>query len=132
MSELRRTKVGSFDERKSFSLIAVKDAYEFWKEGDEKHLRNILMPIEHAIDHVKKVFVKDSAIAPICNGAPIYPAGITRIQKNIIAGENIGVFSLKNELVAVGIAKMDAEKMLKAKRGIAVRTDRVVMQNIKK
>jgi H/ACA ribonucleoprotein complex subunit 4 len=128
MTELRRTKVGNFEEKKSFPLVAVKDAYEFWREGDEKQLRNILMPIEQAIDHVKKIFVKDSAIGPICNGAPIYPAGITRIQKGMLAGENIGIFSLKNELVAVGIAKMDAEKMLKAKRGVAVRTDRVVMK----
>lgn len=132
MSELRRTKVGSFDEKKSFPLVTVKDAYEFWRDGDERQLRSILMPIEQAVDHVKKVFVKDSAVAPICNGAPIYPAGITRIQENIIAGENIGVFSVKNELIAIGIAKMDAEKMLKAKRGIAVRTDRVLMQNIQK
>jgi len=128
MTELRRTKVGTFDEKRSFPLVAVKDAYEFWKEGNEKQLREILMPIEHAIDHVKKVFVKDSAIAPICNGAPIYPVGITRIQEDIIAGENVGVFSLKNEFIAVGIAKMDAEKMAKAKRGVAIRTDRVIMQ----
>jgi len=128
MSELRRTKVGSFDENKSFPLVDVKDAYEFWKEGDEKPLRKILIPVEHAIDHAKKVFVKDSAVDAICNGSPVYPVGLTRVQEDLIAGENVGIFSLKGELVAIGIAKMDAEKMVKAKRGVAVRTDRVIMQ----
>lgn len=128
MTELRRTKVGNFEEKNSFSLVQVKDAYEFWKGGDERELRKVLIPIEHAVDHAKKVFVKDSAVAAICNGSPVYPIGVTRVQEGLVAGENIGIFSLKNELVAIGIAKMDAEKIAKAKRGIAVRTDRVIME----
>jgi len=127
MTELRRTKVGNFDEKKSYPLVAIKDAYEFWKEGNEEQLRKILLPIETAIDHAKKIFVKDSAIDAICNGAPVYPAGVTRVQEDLIAGENVGIFSIKNELVAIGIAKMDAEKIAKAKKGIAIRTDRVIM-----
>ena len=128
MSELRRTKAGSFTEEQSHSLLEVKDDYEFWKEGNEKPLKEILIPVEHAIEHVKKVFVKDSAVDSICNGSPVYPNALTRIQKDIIAGEIVAVFSLKNELVAIGIAKMDAEKMLRAKKGVSVRTDRVFMQ----
>lgn len=128
MTELRRTKVGNFEEKNSFSLVHVKDAYEFWKSGDEKELRKILIPIEYAVEHSKKVFVKDSAVAAICNGSPVYPIGVTRVQEGLIAGENVGIFSLKNELVAIGIAKMDAEKIAKAKRGVAVRTDRVIME----
>jgi len=128
MTELRRTKVGSFDEKDSFPLVAIKDAYEFWKGGDEKPLRKILLPVEHAIDSSKKVFVKDSAVDAVCNGSPVYPIGVTRVQEGLVAGENVGIFTLKNELVAIGIAKMDAEKMAKAKRGVAVRTDRVIME----
>ncbi len=126
MTELRRIKVGDFDEEKSHSLVEIRDAYEFWKEnGDESLLRKILIPVEYAIDHVKKVFVKDSAIHNIANGAPVYVGGIVRIQKGIIPGETVAIFSLKNELVALGIAKMSSEDMLKRKRGLAIRTDRV-------
>jgi H/ACA ribonucleoprotein complex subunit 4 len=128
MTELRRTKVGSFDEKNSFSLVGIKDSYEFWKSGDSKLLRKILIPIEHAVDISKKVFVKDSAVDAVCNGSPVYPIGVTRVQEGLIAGENVGIFTLKDELVAIGIAKMDAEKIVKAKRGVAVRTDRVIMQ----
>jgi H/ACA ribonucleoprotein complex subunit 4 len=128
MAELRRTKVGNFTEEQSHSLMEVKDAYEFWKEGNKKPLKELLINVEEAIEHVKKVFVKDSAVDSICNGSPVYPNALTRVQKEIIAGETVAVFSLKNELVAIGIAKMDAEKMLKAKKGTTVRTDRVFME----
>jgi H/ACA ribonucleoprotein complex subunit 4 len=128
MSALRRTKVGNFTEEQSHSLLAVRDAYEFWKGGDEKPLREILIPVEYAILHAKRIFVRDSAIANICNGAPIYPNGIVRIQEGIIRGETIAVYSLKEELIALGIAKMTSEEMFKRKKGTAVRTDRVIME----
>lgn len=128
MSELRRVKAGSFTEDQAHSLVEVKDAYEFWKGGEEKFLRKILLPVEYAIQHVKKVFVKDSAIDSICNGAPVYPKGLVRVQEGIVRGETVAVYSLKEELVALGIAKLTSEEMVKAKRGIAVRTDRVFME----
>lgn len=129
MTELRRTKAGNFTEEKSFSLVKIKDAYEFWKEGNKKMLREMLVPIDFAVaDVAKKIFVKDSAISNILNGSPIYPNGITRIQKGIVAGETVAIYSNNEELVAIGITKMDSEKMFAAKKGEAVRTDRVIMQ----
>lgn len=129
MAALRRTKAGDFDEGGAHALVKVKDAYEFWRaDGDERTLREILMPIEYAILHVKRVFVKDSAIPAICNGAPVYAAGLTRIEPGIVPGELVAVYSLKEELVALGIARMTSDKMLKARRGIAIRTDRVFMK----
>ena len=128
MSALRRTKVGNFTEEQSHSLLSVRDAYEFWKEGNENPLREILIPVEYAILHTKRIFVKDSAIANICNGAPVYPNGIARIQEGIIRGETVAVYSLKEELIALSIAKMTSEEMFKRKKGTAVRTDRVIME----
>jgi len=127
MKELRRTKVGWFTEQQAHSLLEVKDAYEFWKAGDEKPLRKILIPVEHAVTHVKKIFIKDSAVDTICNGSPVFVTGITKIQQGIEPGDTVAVCTQKEELIALGIAKMDAEKMQKLKRGVAVRTDRVFM-----
>lgn len=127
MAELRRTCVGNFSEAQSHSLLKVRDEYELWGEGNEKSLRKILIPIEHAILHVKRVFVKDSAINNICNGSPLYPQGTTRIQEGIIRGETVAVYSLKEELIALGIAKLTSEEMFKAKKGTVIRTDRVFM-----
>jgi len=129
MTELRRIKAGQFTEQKSNSLTKIKDAYEFWKEsGDDKALRDILLPVEYAILHVKRIFIKDSAVYAICNGSPLYPAGITRLQRGIVRGETVALYTLKEELVALGIAKKTSEEMSKAKRGAVVRTDRVFMK----
>jgi H/ACA ribonucleoprotein complex subunit 4 len=128
MSELRRTKVGNFTEDQSHSLLEIKDAYEFWKEGSEEKLRKILIPVEFAILHVKRIFVKDSAIESICNGSPVYPGGIARIQEGIERGETVAVYSLKEELVALGIAKLNSKEMFERKKGVAIRTDRVFME----
>ncbi|MBU5537186.1 MAG: RNA-guided pseudouridylation complex pseudouridine synthase subunit Cbf5 [Candidatus Aenigmatarchaeota archaeon] len=128
MSELRRTKVGNFTEDDARSLVEIRDAYELWKENkDETNLRKILIPIEYAIPHVKKVFVKDSAVDALCNGSPLYPNGITRIQEGISKGELVAVMTLKEELIALGISKMTSEEMLNRKTGISVRVDRVLM-----
>ena len=128
MTELRRTKAGDFSEEEAHSLVEIRDAYEFWREGNEKLLRKILIPVEFAILHVKRVFVKDSAVDAICHGSPVYPRGIVRIQEGIVRGELIAIYTLKEELVALGIAKMASEEMFKAKRGVAIRTDRVFLQ----
>ncbi|MCD6482701.1 MAG: RNA-guided pseudouridylation complex pseudouridine synthase subunit Cbf5 [Candidatus Aenigmarchaeota archaeon] len=129
LAELRRVKVGNFDEKQAYPLVDIRDAFEHWKEtGDEKPLREMVKPIEFMLDHVKKVFIKDSAIPRIANGAPLFVAGVVRIQEDIRKGDIVAVMSLKNELVSYGYAKMDSEEMLKAKRGIAVTTDRVFIK----
>ncbi|MEM5836736.1 MAG: RNA-guided pseudouridylation complex pseudouridine synthase subunit Cbf5, partial [Candidatus Aenigmatarchaeota archaeon] len=46
MTELRRIRAGNFTEDQSHSLVEIKDAYEFWKEGKEEFLRKILIPVE--------------------------------------------------------------------------------------
>ncbi len=128
LTQLRRTKAGNFEEEQAFPLLTIRDAYEFWKEGDEKLLRKILIPVEYAILHVKRVFVKDTAIDSICNGAPVYVSGITRIQKGIEKGEIVAIYSLKEELIALGKARINSKEMFERKKGVAVQTDRVFMK----
>lgn len=128
MAQLRRTKVGNFTEGDAHSLVEIRDAYEFWKENkDETVLRKILIHVEYATAHVKRVFVKDSAVDSLCNGAPLYPKGITRIQKDIVRGETVTIMTLKEEIVALGISKMTSDEMFKRKTGTAVRIDRVLI-----
>ena len=128
LSQLKRTKVGPFALKDSYSLDKVKKAYELWKTGDEKLLRKILIPIEYALPHLKKVVISDSAIDPICRGSPLYVGGIVRIQKNIQKEELVAIYSLKEELVALGIAKMTSKEMFKNQKGLAVKTDKVIMK----
>jgi H/ACA ribonucleoprotein complex subunit 4 len=125
LTELRRTRAGNFFENQAHSLVEIRDAYEAAKEGDENAIKKILIPVEYAIAHVKKIFLKDSAINAVAHGSPVFVSGITRIQEGIIRGELVAVYSEKEELVALGIAKLTSEEMFKRKKGVAVRTDRV-------
>ena len=129
MQELRRIKTGSFDESICYTLHDLLDAYVFWKEeGEEKYLRQIIKPMEFALTNIPKVVIKDTAVDAICHGADLSAKGVCYIEKNVKKGESVAIFTLKNELVAIGRALMDADRMLRAKSGIVVDVDRVIME----
>lgn len=127
MQELRRTRAGAFVEKQAVSLQDLKDAYEFYKEGNEEPLRSMIYPMETAADSIRNVVVKDSAIHNIASGAPVYANGISRLEEDIEKGDLVGIFSLKGELVGIGFAEMDSKKMLESKKGVAIKTDRVLI-----
>ncbi|MDI6826413.1 MAG: RNA-guided pseudouridylation complex pseudouridine synthase subunit Cbf5 [Candidatus Aenigmarchaeota archaeon] len=123
LKDLRRTKVGHFTIEDSHSLEEIKKAYG---EGNEALLKKMLIPIEKAIPHVKRVYVKDSSIKAIRNGAPVLSPDIVRVQADIEPKETVGIFSLEDELIALGIAKINSERMLDKKKRSVIRTDRIL------
>jgi len=125
MKELRRTKVGHFLIEESHSLDEIKKAYETWKNGIETLLREVLMPIEKAIPHVKKVYVKDDTISYILNGAPVKSLEIIKMDKKIRENEMVGIFSSNDKLIAIGISKDDSEEMINKKNKSVIKIDRV-------
>ncbi|MHA1302688.1 MAG: RNA-guided pseudouridylation complex pseudouridine synthase subunit Cbf5, partial [Candidatus Heimdallarchaeaceae archaeon] len=60
MKELRRTRTGPFTEETFLSsLHDLYDAFAWYKEErDERPLRNIILPMEFAVKHLPKIFVK--------------------------------------------------------------------------
>lgn len=127
MAELRRTKVGRFDESKAVKIQDLVDAYEFWKEKQDESIRKYILPIEAAIEHLGKIIVKDSAVASIANGSPLYTAGICKIESGIEKDDLVALLTLKGELIALANAGMASEEMLH-RRGIAAKTDKVMME----
>lgn len=128
MQELRRIKTGPFSEDESFKLQELKDAYVMWKEKKEdKYIRKIVFPVERGIEHVKKIIIKDSTVNAICNGASLAVGGISRFQDGIEKNELVAILSLKGELVALGKAEKTSREILNSKRGIAAKTERVIM-----
>ncbi len=126
MTELRRSKVGSFSEKNSISLLKLKDFFEIAKNGNEKYLRKFLIPIEKALPQKKKIFMKDYIIDNILNGAPLSVNGVEKIEGDLIKGETIPMISSKGELIAIGIVRMNNNEILKRKKGTAIRTDRII------
>ncbi|HID42858.1 MAG TPA: RNA-guided pseudouridylation complex pseudouridine synthase subunit Cbf5 [Archaeoglobaceae archaeon] len=129
MQELRRIGTGIFGEESCHTLHDLQDAYTFWKEEEEeKYLRQIIRPLEFSLSKIPKVIIKDSAIDAICHGADLTARGILYVEKKIKKGDDAGIFSLKNELVAVGKALVDSDEMYRMKSGVAVDTSRVIME----
>ncbi|MEM7825483.1 MAG: RNA-guided pseudouridylation complex pseudouridine synthase subunit Cbf5 [Candidatus Aenigmatarchaeota archaeon] len=128
LTELRRTKAGSFTEDQAHPLVKIRDAYDFWKDGDEKFLKEILIPVEFAVLHLKRVLIKDSAVDSICHGSPVFCSGLARIQEGIEKDEVVAVYTLKEELVAFGKAVLSSKEMFESKKGMAIRTDKVFIK----
>lgn len=130
MAELRRTVSGPFTEDAHIATLQdLKDAHVFWKEnGSEQFLREIIMPMEYGLVHLSKVIIRNTAVDAICHGADLAVPGVLSVQSEIERGGSIAVFTLNGECVCLGTAKMNSTQILDAKDGIAVDTDRVLME----
>ncbi|MBI2136370.1 RNA-guided pseudouridylation complex pseudouridine synthase subunit Cbf5 [Candidatus Woesearchaeota archaeon] len=132
MQELRRTKAGCFDESTLVTLHDLKDALWYYEnEGNEKYLRNVIKPVEFAIQHIPKVFVLDSAVEPLSHGSFLAIPGIAKLESKInpneVYNDKVAVLTLKGELVGLGTAKMSSEEIMKKDHGIAVKMEKIFM-----
>lgn len=130
MKELRRTRVGPLREDASLvTMYDVWDAYHYLAEDeDEKPLRKVVKPIEHALSFLPKVVIRDSAVDAICHGASLANPGILRIEAGIKPESQVAIQTQKGELVALGKAIMSSDQMLQLNHGLAVKTTKVIMK----
>jgi H/ACA ribonucleoprotein complex subunit 4 len=129
MAELRRTKAGPFDESTIVTMHDLTDAYWFYKnEKNEKFLRHVIQPVENGVSHLPKIWVMDTAVDAACHGADIAIPGIAKLHSNIEPENEIAIMSLKDELVALGMARMTSKEMMQRDKGIAVKTKKVFME----
>ncbi len=130
MLELRRTRVGNFKEVDNLTTLQdLKDAYIIYQEeGEEKYLRKMIFPMEKMVEHLPKIFIRDTAVDAICHGAALAAAGIMFIDARIKTGKLVSLMTLKKELIGFGIANKDAMQIYKAKSGIMVKTSKIFME----
>jgi H/ACA ribonucleoprotein complex subunit 4 len=129
MAELRRTRSGPFKEDETLvTLHDLIDAYHFWKDdGIEEYFRKAIQPMEKAVEHLPKVWIRDSAVAAVTYGANLAVPGIVKVNANIKKGDLVAIMTLKDELVALGKAVMTSGEMLNSSKGIAVDVEKVFM-----
>lgn len=129
MAELRRTRSGPFKEDETLvTLHDLVDYYHFWKEdGVEEYFRKAIQPMEKAVEHLPKVWIRDSAVAAVTHGADLAVPGVVKLHKGIKKGDLVAIMTLKDELVALGKAMMTTGEMLQKSKGIAVDVDKVFM-----
>ncbi len=124
MMELRRTEAGGFTEEQVVLLQDLRDAYEFYREGDDSRLKEVLIPYEAGLEIYPQIKVKDSAAGAVLNGADLAAPGILEMDE-FSEGDEIVLISAKKEGLAFGKAMYDAEEIIEKKGDIVVRTDRV-------
>jgi len=129
MRELRRIRAGPFKEDKDLVRMHELSEYVYlWRnKGDAEPLRKAIKPAEYIVSHLPKVIVSDVAVSAITYGADLAVPGISIIHERIRKGDTIAIFSLKGELVAIGIAQMHTEEALQTRKGVFAKTQRVVM-----
>ena len=111
MVELRRNRQGAITEEETNTLQELVDAYHFYNDGEPEKLAEVLYPKEKAIQHLKKIAIKDSAVNAVANGADLGASGISRFQDGIKEEEMIAITTLKGELVALANAEMNSEAL---------------------
>ncbi len=127
MAELIRTKIGPFNDKNWHTLQDLKDAYEFYKEGNEKEIRKVIMPVEFAIQHLPKIWILDTAVDALCHGADLYANGISKLNDKIEKNDLVAILTLKDELICLGNSLLSTEEMSEENKK-AVKTTKVFME----
>ncbi len=129
MAELRRTKVGPFNEASLLTTLQdLTDAFYYYtEENDAKFLKKIIMPVESAVAHLKKIWVLDTTVDALCHGATLKAPGVSKLNTEIQVDDPVALMSLKGELIAVGRAVMTTKEILKAEKGVAAKSSQVFM-----
>jgi H/ACA ribonucleoprotein complex subunit 4 len=129
MRELRRTRAGPFTENEGIvSLYELLDAsLTYQEDDDERHLRNVILPVEKAFECMPKIYIKDSAVDAICHGADLAAPGIVKLNSKINQGDIVALFTLKKEIIAIAKALVNSQKIFENKFGLIAKTSRVIM-----
>ena len=128
MRELRRTRAGPFTEENGLvSLHELSAAQSELEAGNAEPLRAIIKPMEIALGSIPRIDIRDSAVDAICHGADLAVPGIVKLDSMIEKNKSLALFTLKGEAVALGRALMTSREILDQERGVAAKTERVLM-----
>lgn len=128
MTELRRTRSGRMREKDAATLQELTDAYIFWQQdGDGAWLRSMVRPMEALVQPLPWVIAKATAVDAVCHGADLSVKGVHMLDPDIRKNALVAVMTAKGELVALGKMAMSSDRVMKADSGVAVRTERVLM-----
>lgn len=129
MGDLRRTRLGPFEERDMVTLHELRDAMEWYREdGDETELRRVVRPMEDLLAGLPTVTVRDTAVDALCHGAPLAVAGVLEVDETVAVGRPLAVLTGKGEAVGYGTASMTPDEMVSSPQGVAVQLARVFMR----
>ena len=128
MSELRRIQSGPLKIEDSVTLQFVRSNYKrYIKTRSDVHIKKFILPPEKCVQHLPKVYIDSEVIARVCHGSPIFAPGIIAYSDNINKNDTVVIFDLDSNLIGLGVAEMSSEEIQKAEKGLAIKTDVVVI-----
>ena len=127
LSELHRHSTGSFEQSSLCTMQQLADAAMLAEEGDEEALCRLIAPVERILGSIPGVWVRDSAIASICHGAPLAVPGVVSLDSGMSAGDKTVIWSSKGEAIAVGEMIVDSSDVPNMTEGELVKPKIVLM-----
>jgi H/ACA ribonucleoprotein complex subunit 4 len=129
MQELRRTKAGPFTENTDLiTLHELSYLYSQWQEtNDETIPKKFIQPMEKTLEHLPKIYIRDSAVAAICHGAHLAAPGVLSVETDLKPNQMTAVFTQKDEAVALAKSLASTEEILSMDHGLVAKTERVLM-----
>ncbi|MFH1784809.1 MAG: RNA-guided pseudouridylation complex pseudouridine synthase subunit Cbf5 [Candidatus Micrarchaeota archaeon] len=128
MEELRRIAVGKIDERETHTMQELIDAVWLWKnKNDNKEIEKMLHLPEKFID-LPKVYLKESALKSVLNGAQIMIPAIEKIG-DVKKGDLVSIYSNKT-FIGVGTMQIAGKEFNVRTKGNAIKLERVHAERI--
>jgi len=129
MRELRRTRAGPFNEQTGLTTLHdLSAAEETFENGNELPIRQIIRPMELALQPLPQIIVRDSAVDSMCHGATLAIPGIAKVETSIEKGKPVALFTLKGEAIAIGRVLLSVKDIVDQDKGLAVSPERVLME----
>lgn len=128
MTSLERTQASSFKIQDSVTMEYLENNYKKWLDTrDDKYLESFVLPLEKGVEFLAKIWIQDEVEEHVAHGSPVFVPGIIKLTSNITKGRDVAVFNQKNELIAIGKAEMTSEDIMKKNKGLAIKTDTVLI-----
>jgi len=127
MTELRRIQAGPFKIQDAITIEQLERAYVRYKAGQEQPLKMCLISLDRAAAHLPRIYIPDDVIERFKHGSPIFCPGIVALTSDIKKGDVVAIYDLRNKLLGLGIAEADAEDIRTKPKGLAIRTDVVLI-----
>ncbi len=128
MAQLRRIQAGPFKIDDSVTLEEVRENYrKYLKTRKDIYIRNIILPPESAVEHLPFVYIDSGVLPRIKNGSPVFAPGVLAYTSDLQKDSVTAIFDANKNLVAIGISQLDSKEMEKAQKGMAIKTDVVLI-----
>ncbi len=112
MKELRRIRTGPFTEDNRKTLHNLFDAFmDYKEEGDERGLKDVILPVEVGTSHLPEIVVRNSAVWNVCHGVKLGANGILGYTEGISEGTLVAAKTAKGELIGLGTMLINPEEM---------------------